>query len=76
MAIVKSFNTYGPKTISLAKQIENGLKSSLLDKSNLFEALNFRYFGPIDGNDIGRLVKVLNDLKQIRGPKLLHCITV
>jgi 1-deoxy-D-xylulose-5-phosphate synthase len=73
---VKSFRTYGPKTISLAKQIQNGLKSSLLDKSNLFEAFNFRYFGPIDGNDIGRLIKVLNDLKQIPGPKLLHCITV
>ena len=72
----KSSDKYGLKTISLAKQIQNALKSSILDKSNFFEALNFRYFGPIDGNDIGRLVKVLNDLKQIPGPKLLHCITV
>ena len=72
----KKFDTYGPKTISLAKQIQLGLKSSILDKSNLFQALNFRYFGPVDGNDVGRLVRVLNDLKQIPGPKLLHCITV
>lgn len=70
------FNKYGHKTITLAKQIQNGLKSTILDKSNLFEALNFRYFGPVDGHDIGKLIKVLKDLKQIPGPKLLHCITI
>ena len=41
-----------------------------------FEALGFRYFGPIDGHDINHLVRVLDDLKKIPGPKLLHCITV
>ncbi|NMC40284.1 MAG: 1-deoxy-D-xylulose-5-phosphate synthase, partial [Bacteroidales bacterium] len=46
------------------------------DRSNLFEALNFRYFGPIDGHDVLHLAQVLNDLKRIPGPKLLHCITV
>ncbi len=70
------FNKYGPKTLTLARQIQNGLKSTIFDKSNLFEALNFRYFGPVDGNDVARLIKVFNDLKQIPGPKLLHCITV
>ena len=59
----------------LAKQIEAGLKSTILDKSNLFEGLNFRYFGPIDGHDVTYLSKVLEDLKRIPGPKLLHCIT-
>ncbi len=69
-------NKYGPKTIYLARQIQNALKSSIFVKSNFFEALNFRYFGPIDGNDVNRLIKILYDLKDIPGPKLLHCITV
>ena len=52
------------------------LKSSIVKQSNLFEALNFRYFGPVDGHDVIRLVKIFSDLKNIGGPKLLHCITV
>ena len=51
------------------------VKSALLKHSNLFESLNFRYFGPVDGHDVNHLVKVLNDLKNIPGPKLLHIIT-
>lgn len=43
--------------------------------SNLFESLNFRYFGPIDGHDLHTLVEVLQDLKTIQGPKLLHVVT-
>ena len=54
---------------SLAAQLEAGLKSTLLDKSNLFEGLNFRYFGPIDGHDVLHLAKVLEDLKQNSGTK-------
>ena len=42
----------------------------------MFEALNFRYFGPVDGHDVVRMVKILSDLKDIKGSKLLHCITV
>lgn len=61
---------------TLAAQLEAGFKSTLLDRSNLFEGLNFRYFGPIDGHDVMHLVKVLEDLKRIPGPKLLHCLTV
>jgi 1-deoxy-D-xylulose-5-phosphate synthase len=52
------------------------LKSSIVKQSNLFEALNFRYFGPVDGHDVVRLVKILTDLKDIKGSKLLHCITI
>jgi len=66
----------GPNARSLASQLEAGAKSTFLDKSNLFEGLNFRYFGPIDGHDVLHLTKVLEDLKRIPGPKLLHCITV
>ena len=64
-----------PKTRSLVKQLEHGLKSTILEQSNFFEALNFRYFGPVDGHDVVYLTKVLNDLKNIPGPKLLHCRT-
>ena len=67
---------YGKNSRMVVKQIGNALKTTFLSKSNLFEAFNFRYFGPVDGNDVIRLVKLLNDLKDIQGPKLLHIITV
>lgn len=70
------FGKYGPNARTLAAQLEAGAKSTFLDRSNLFEGLNFRYFGPIDGHDVMHLTKVLEDLKRIPGPKLLHCITV
>lgn len=57
------------------KKISFATKSLFSGKSNFFEALNIRYFGPIDGNDIHTLVKTLSDLKEIKGPKLLHIIT-
>ncbi|MEG0601541.1 MAG: 1-deoxy-D-xylulose-5-phosphate synthase [Mucinivorans sp.] len=58
------------------QKIEHGAKSFFLHHSNLFEALKFRYFGPIDGNDVVSLVKRLQDLRDIPGPKLLHALTV
>jgi len=70
------FGKLGPDARNLAAQLEAGAKSTILDRSNLFEGLNFRYFGPIDGHDILHLVRVLQDLKRIPGPKLLHCMTV
>jgi 1-deoxy-D-xylulose-5-phosphate synthase len=73
--ILGVFGRFGPDARSLASQIEAGMKSTILDRSNLFEGFNFRYFGPIDGHDILHLTKVLEDLKRIPGPKLLHCIT-
>ncbi len=57
------------------QKTEGALKGLLLNQSNLFEGLNFRYFGPVDGHDILYLTKVLSDLKEIKGPKLLHVIT-
>ncbi|PLW96077.1 MAG: 1-deoxy-D-xylulose-5-phosphate synthase [Marinilabiliales bacterium] len=56
-------------------QFENAVKGSILKSSNMFESMNFRYFGPVDGNDVNKLVKVLADIKEIGGPKLLHIIT-
>ncbi|MDO9580013.1 MAG: 1-deoxy-D-xylulose-5-phosphate synthase [Bacteroidales bacterium] len=70
------FGKLGPNARTLAAQLEAGFKSTILDRSNLFEGMNFRYFGPIDGHDILHLTKVLEDLKRIPGPKLLHCLTV
>jgi 1-deoxy-D-xylulose-5-phosphate synthase len=70
------FGKLGPNARTLAAQLEAGAKSTILDRSNLFEGFNFRYFGPIDGHDVLHLTKVLDDLKRIPGPKLLHCITV
>ncbi|MDR1672813.1 MAG: 1-deoxy-D-xylulose-5-phosphate synthase [Bacteroidales bacterium] len=58
------------------QQIERGVKSMLMRQGNLFEALGFRYFGPIDGHDTKYLTRVLQDMKRIEGPKLLHVLTV
>ena len=66
----------GKTAQELVSQVQTGLKSSLLEQSNLFESLNLRYFGPIDGHDIDHLVSVLDDMKHISGPKLLHVLTV
>lgn len=67
---------FGPNAQEIASKIENGIKSTLLKQSNLFESLNFRYFGPIDGHDVNHMVRVMRDLKDIPGPKILHCLTV
>jgi 1-deoxy-D-xylulose-5-phosphate synthase len=66
----------GSRAQNIASQIEGSIKGTVLGQSNLFEALKFRYFGPIDGHDVLHLTRVLEDLKTIPGPKLLHCITV
>lgn len=60
----------------MASKIEHSIKSFVSKSSNLFEALKLRYFGPIDGHNMTKLVDTLNDLKHIPGPKLLHIITV
>src|SRR3954454_1690633 len=60
----------------VASKIEASLKGMVSKSSNLFEALNLRYFGPIDGHNITKLVDTLSDLRNIPGPKLLHIITV
>lgn len=60
----------------MAGKLEASVKSVVTKSSNLFEALQIRYFGPIDGHNITKLVDTLQDLKKIPGPKLLHIITV
>ncbi len=60
----------------LASKIEAGLKGVLSKSSNLFEALGFRYFGPVDGHNVVKLAETLKGMKDIPGPKLLHIKTV
>jgi len=66
---------FGPSAREIVQKVEQSIKSTLLSHSNMFESLNFRYFGPIDGHDVIHLTKVLEDLRDIPGPKILHCIT-
>lgn len=73
--VLGKFSKFGVNAQEIVSKVEAGLKTTLLKHSNLFESLNLRYFGPVDGHDVHHLVKVLNDLKQIPGPKILHCVT-
>lgn len=73
--ILGKISKFGPNAQEIVGKVENSIKSFLLKQSNLFESLNLRYFGPVDGHDVNHLVHVLNDLKKIPGPKILHCVT-
>jgi 1-deoxy-D-xylulose-5-phosphate synthase len=61
---------------AMVQKLTEGLKGMVSSSANLFEALNLRYFGPIDGHNITKLVDTLKDLREIPGPKLLHIVTV
>jgi 1-deoxy-D-xylulose-5-phosphate synthase len=74
--ILGKISKFGPNAQAIVQKFENALKSAILKHSNMFESLRFRYFGPIDGHDVNHLVKVLRDLRDIPGPKILHCVTV
>ena len=60
----------------MASKLEASLKGVVSKSSNLFEALQLRYFGPIDGHNVNKLIETLSDLKDISGPKILHIKTV
>src|SRR6476659_5596347 len=62
-------------TRDMASKLEASIKGMVTKSSNLFEALNLRYFGPIDGHNIAKMVDTLRDLRNIPGPKLLHIVT-
>ena len=63
-----------PRLRGLIQKVGGALKQGFLQQSNLFESLHFRYFGPVDGHDVVQLTRVLGDLKEIPGPKLLHVL--
>lgn len=90
MTTSKAYNTLRYKVYRMLKKMRlvserrrgsilrftNSLKSLIVHEQNLFEGLNLRYFGPFDGHDIQRIVRVLSDIKDMKGPRLLHLRTV
>ncbi len=64
-----------PRILNLCRSMGRALKRGVLHKSNLFESFNMRYFGPVDGHNLPKLVTVLSSLREIPGPKLLHVMT-
>lgn len=74
--LLGKLSNFGKSAQDIVSKIDSGIKSALLSQSNFFESLNLRYFGPVDGHDVDHLVTILKDLKNIKGPKILHCVTV
>ncbi len=68
-------NRLGANVQGFTQKIDNAIKSIIMRNSNLFESLGIRYFGPVDGHDVVLLSKLLKDIKEIPGPKILHVIT-
>jgi 1-deoxy-D-xylulose-5-phosphate synthase len=74
--ILGKLSKFGTSAQEVISKVEGAIKSAVLKQSNLFESLNLRYFGPVDGHDVNHLVEILADLRDIPGPKILHCVTV
>ncbi len=74
--ILGKLSKFGASAQEIISKVEGAIKSAMLKNSNLFESLNLRYFGPVDGHDVNHLAHVLEDLKDLPGPKILHCVTV
>lgn len=72
---LRKLNLVSDRRKGAIMRFNNSLKSLLSREQNIFEGLNIRYFGPIDGHDMGTLVKVLNDVKDMKGPRILHVKT-
>jgi 1-deoxy-D-xylulose-5-phosphate synthase len=73
--ILGKISKFGPNAQEIASKVENAIKTTVLKQSNMFESLKFRYFGPVDGHDVVHLTKILKDLRDIPGPKILHILT-
>ncbi|HBZ37854.1 MAG TPA: 1-deoxy-D-xylulose-5-phosphate synthase, partial [Balneola sp.] len=69
------FKSAGEKLRKVASRLENAVTAAITPGS-LFRALGFKYYGPMDGHDVDGLRKTLEDLKTVKGPKLLHVVTV
>jgi 1-deoxy-D-xylulose-5-phosphate synthase len=73
--VLGKLDKFGPKARTLLQRHQQALKAVMFRESNLFESFGFRYFGPVDGHNVVELTRILKDLKEISGPKLLHVIT-
>ena len=69
------FERLAPGARNFISQVESGIKQTVMKRSNLFEGMGFRYFGPIDGHDVVHLADILSEMRNIHGPKLLHVLT-
>lgn len=74
--VLGKFSKFGSSAQEVISKVEGAIKSAVLKQSNLFESLNLRYFGPVDGHDVNHLVEIFKDMRDIPGPKILHCVTV
>lgn len=74
--LLKKLRLVSDKNRGRILRFNNSLKSLLTKEQNIFEGLNIRYFGPFDGHDLPRLIQVLNDIKDMKGPRILHLCTV
>jgi 1-deoxy-D-xylulose-5-phosphate synthase len=72
---LKKFGLISERGKNRIISFNNTVKAALTKQHNIFEGLNIRYFGPVDGHDVDTLVRVLSDIKHFKGPKVLHCIT-
>lgn len=72
----KKGNLISEKTKNFILRFNNSLKSLLTKQQNLFEGFNIRYIGPVDGHDLKGLIRILQNIKDMKGPKLLHLYTV
>lgn len=73
---LKRHNLFPEKLRGKVLRFNNSIKSFLSNQQNIFEGLNVRYFGPFDGHDLSRLIKVLREIKDMEGPRILHLCTV
>jgi len=73
--LLGKLSKFGTSAQNIAHKISDALKGSIYHKSNFFESLNFRYFGPVDGHDVQAMVKIMKEMKDLPGPKILHCLT-
>ncbi len=73
--VLRKLNLVSDRRKGAIMRLNNSLKSFISHEQNIFEGLNIRYFGPIDGHDVGAIVKVLNDIKDMKGPRILHIKT-
>jgi 1-deoxy-D-xylulose-5-phosphate synthase len=73
---VWKFFNFSQFIIQAVSRLGNSIKGQIVSKSNLFQQLGFRYFGPADGHDVVKLVRILSNLKEIQSPKLLHVVTI
>lgn len=72
----KKGNLINEKGKNFILRFNNSLKSLLTKQQNLFEGFNIRYFGPVDGHDLRKLIRILQNIKDLKGPKMLHIHTI